>query len=63
MKHKQSAFIGKEYQIFQDNKPISSDRFEETLTQYKLQMEATVRLDPYILTAGHKAIGYYKQRS
>jgi hypothetical protein len=40
VKHKQSAFIGKDYQIFDNNKPISSDRYEETMTQYKLQLES-----------------------
>jgi hypothetical protein len=33
------------------------------MTQYKLMLESQVKLDPYILAAGHKAINYYKQRS
>lgn len=62
IKHRTSDFIGKDYYIWSLDQPIT-DRYEETLLQYKLMLESTVKLDQYILNAGHKAIYFYKQRS
>ena len=38
----------------------SGERFDLTMTQYKLYEESLVQLGIHILTAGQIAIGYYR---
>ena len=41
----------------------TGDKFEESVTMYRLYEENQVELGIHILTAAQLAIGYYKQRS
>ena len=62
-----SSFLGKEYEMVDPSQPgrtiKSGDRFDESMTQYKLYEESLVQLGIHILTAGQLATGYYRQRS
>jgi hypothetical protein len=65
----QSNYVGKEAKFRDAKDPLggkvtlSSANYDDTMAQYKLYEESQLDLSSYILTAGQKAIGYYKQRS
>ena len=65
----QSNYVGKEAKFRDAKDPLggkvtlSSANHDDMMAQYKLYEESQLDLSSYILTAGQKAIGYYKQRS